>query len=728
MAIDDEGDGAGAGTGMTRPAVPVGGSAGRWRRLRSSPPQFRRVGIALGERINAMSYLPKWLILGTTIGIVAGLGAVVFYEALSLATHFFLSYLAGYHVPTPAGEGYHFGSAGYSRPWAIPLVVVLGGLLAGFIVFTWAPEAEGHGTDAAIDAVHHNPRGIRLRAVVVKIVASALTIGSGGSGGREGPTAQISAGFGSFMARLLDLSPEDGRIAVSIGIGSGIGAIFSAPLGGAVLAADIVYRDDFEYEALLPGVFASVIAYAIFGAFFGYHPLFAIHGLLVFDHPAQLLWFALLGVIAGAVGLLYAGAFYGTIRLNAKLPFTHKLRPALGALFVGLMALGVPQVLGTGYGWVQRSLDNQLAHIPLAVILLLPILRIVATSLSIGTGGSGGVFGPGMVIGAFTGYALWRLLEGVAPGFGHDPAPFVVVGMMAVFGSISRAPVAVMIMVAQMTGNVSMLAPAMVAVSIAWFMVSRLDKSIYVSQLKRRADSASGRLRFGLPQASSLSVADVATPPRLVLGDHVLVREAREALDVAGVPGAPVTDEQGTYLGTVEHDRLAMLESEGRDSEPIGPVVDATTPAIAQGESLDSGLDALLHAGGGWVPVTGGDRRVVGILAVGQLVRGYRRALVRDLDRVAGVRSGSVSVEERIGPHSVLAGRAIRDVDWPAGCVVMTVQHDERLTFAVGETELAEGDVVSALVPIGGVEGARRLITGEESGEREPEEADQPMV
>ncbi|MDA8366524.1 MAG: TrkA C-terminal domain-containing protein [Actinomycetota bacterium] len=171
-----------------------------------------------------------------------------------------------------------------------------------------------------------------------------------------------------------------------------------------------------------------------------------------------------------------------------------------------------------------------------------------------------------------------------------------------------------------------------------------------------------------------------------------------------------------------------MLESEGRDSEPIGPVVDATTPAIAQGESLDSGLDALLHAGGGWVPVTGGDRRVVGILAVGQLVRGYRRALVRDLDRVAGVRSGSVSVEERIGPHSVLAGRAIRDVDWPAGCVVMTVQHDERLTFAVGETELAEGDVVSALVPIGGVEGARQLITGEESGEREPEEADQPMV
>ena len=184
-----------------------------WRRA-SDVLAWRRFTSAVGVRINAMSYLPKWLILGAMIGIIAGLGAVVFYEALRLATHFFLGVLAGYLPPTPAGEGGRAGTGHFVRPWAIPLVVTLGGLLAGLIVFTWAPEAEGHGTDAAIDAVHHNPRGIRLRAVVIKIIASAITIGSGGSGGREGPTAQISAGFGSLLARLLDLSPEDGRIAV----------------------------------------------------------------------------------------------------------------------------------------------------------------------------------------------------------------------------------------------------------------------------------------------------------------------------------------------------------------------------------------------------------------------------------------------------------------------------------------------------------------------------------
>ncbi|NNN20362.1 MAG: chloride channel protein, partial [Acidimicrobiaceae bacterium] len=406
----------------------------------------------LSTRIKSMSYLPKWLILATVIGIIAGLGAVLFYEALTLATHFFLGYLGGYKVPTPAGEGNFSGSAHYVRPWAIPLVVVLGGLISGLIVFTWAPEAEGHGTDAAIDAIHHNPRGIRLRAVVVKIIASAVTIGSGGSGGREGPTAQISAGFGSLLTRILDLSPEDGRIAVSVGIGAGIGAIFSAPLGGAVLAADIVYRDDFEFEALLPGTLASVIAYTIFGAVYGYEPLFRIPGGYSFTHPIELLWYAILGLVAGGVGLLYSRSFYGIVKLASKLPIPRKYRPAIGALFTGLIALWLPEVLGTGYGWVQKGLSSELMHLPMYIVIALPLARIAATAFSIGSGGSGGVFGPGMVIGGFTGLTIWRLLQPWAPGVGHDPAPFVVIGMMAVFGGISRAPIAVMIMVGEMTG------------------------------------------------------------------------------------------------------------------------------------------------------------------------------------------------------------------------------------------------------------------------------------
>ena len=165
--------------------------------------RLRSLGATASRRLRSTTYLRKWLVLGLLVGVIAGLGALVFYSAVDLATHVFLRDLAGYQPPTPTGEGALPGTSHFSRPWAIPLVVGLGGLLSGLIVFNLAPEAEGHGTDAAIAAVHDNPRGVRARAVLVKLVASAVTIGSGGSGGREGPTAQISAGFGSFLARVL---------------------------------------------------------------------------------------------------------------------------------------------------------------------------------------------------------------------------------------------------------------------------------------------------------------------------------------------------------------------------------------------------------------------------------------------------------------------------------------------------------------------------------------------
>lgn len=695
-------------------------------RLVAGRPGWRRAASRLALRVNTMSYLPKWLILASVIGCIAGVGAVVFYEALQFATHVFLVVLAGYHVPTPAGEGASTGSAGFTRPWAIPLVVVLGGLIAGLIVFTWAPEAEGHGTDAAIDAVNHNPRGIRLRAVVVKIVASAITIGSGGSGGREGPTAQISAGFGSLLARVLDLSPDDGRVAVSVGIGSGIGAIFSAPLGGAVLAADIIYRDDFEVSALLPGVFASIVAYTIFGAVFGYRPLFALSGHYTFHEPIQLVWFGIIGLLAGGVGLLYAKGFYGVARLNARLPFSPKLRPAVGALFVGLLALGLPEVLGTGYGWIQQALDGRLDALPLVVVLALPLARILATALSIATGGSGGVFGPGMVIGAFTGLAVYRVLHGL-PGVGHDPAPFVVVGMMAVFGGISRAPLAVMVMVAQMTGNVTILAPAMVAVAIAWFIVRRGDDSIYRSQLRSRADSAVNRLQFGLPLLATLAVADVLSPPAVVLEDHMTGADALAELRAAGVPGAPVVDAGGLYVGTVDLPRLAALVADHGDA-PLAHALDLTTPAVSVRAPLSVGMEALTQAGGRWAPVTSGTRQVVGILSVGDLVRAYHRALAANVGRASQVSSHATLVEERVGPRSALVGCEVRHAQLPPGCFVVSVQHGDGLVFATGDTVLAEGDVVSALSSPGGVARLRRTILGGPEAEAEDEHQAIPMV
>lgn len=663
------------------------------------------------KKIKSMSYLSKWLILASIIGIIAGLGAVLFYEALSLATHFFLTYLAGYMIPTPAGEGNFAGSAHYARPWAIPLVVILGGLLSGFIVFTWAPEAEGHGTDAAIDAIHHNPRKIRLRAVIVKIIASAITIGSGGSGGREGPTAQISAGFGSLLARVLDLSPEDGRIAVSVGIGSGIGAIFSAPLGGALLAADIVYRDDFASEALLPGTLASIIAYSIFGGVYGYQPLFHIPGNISFNQPIQLLWFALFGLVAGGVGLLYSKSFYGIVDLNKRLPFTTKLRPAVGAVFTGLLALWMPEVLGTGYGWVQKGLSSELSHLPLYIILLLPFARIAATSFSIGTGGSGGVFGPGMVIGSFTGLAFWNLLKPWVPGVGHDPVAFIVVGMMAVFGSISRAPIAVMLMVAEMTGNISLLGPAMVAVAIAWFITSHTDDSIYRSQLRSRADSPARQLSFGLPLLTSLEVANVVKPAVLTLGSSAKGNVTLSSLVTKSLPGAPVVDSENKLLGTVRTDRLKEVLQTNPDAI-VSDAIDSSHTSLQISSKLDEGLELLLQSAMTWVPVVDQNNELQGILSFSDLVKGYNKVLDSKAGYVYDITPRAFAMEQRVMPGSPVVGKRVRDAGLPSGCVVIWIQHEGVRTFATGATEIDEGDIINTIIAADQADELRSLLQG----------------
>jgi CIC family chloride channel protein len=446
-------------------------------------------GGRLGAFVRNSGYLRKWLILGIVIGVVAGLGAVVFYLALKYTGEFLLGYLAGYHAPTPLIEGGGPGSSHYLRPWAIPLVTTAGALVSAAIVATFASEATGHGTDSAIEAIHTDPRRIRARAVVVKMISSALTIGSGGSAGREGPTAQISAGFASMLTRRLHLCDADGRILVSLGVGAGIGAIFGAPLGGAVLAASIIYRDDFEYSTLYPGFVTSATAYAVFGSFLGFAPMFGyVDAEYRFEHAWPLLWFVVLGIVAAAVGYLYARTFYATATLTARLPGGSVLKPTIGGLLVGLLAMAIPQILSSGYGWVQvATTKGPLMAVPLWIVLVLPIAKIVATSLSIGTGGSGGIFGPGIVIGAFVGAGVWRLGELFhLPGVPNSPGIFVVVGMMACFGSVAHAPLAVLVMVAEMTGSFSVVPGAIIAVGIASLLMHHTTVSIYHAQRLNR--------------------------------------------------------------------------------------------------------------------------------------------------------------------------------------------------------------------------------------------------
>jgi H+/Cl- antiporter ClcA len=674
--------------------------------------RLRSVGAAAGGWVRRSSYLKKWVVLGTVIGVIAGLGAVVFYLALQAAGHLLLEGIGGYAVPLPSSEGGRSSSGHFTRWWAVPLVVALGGLLSGLLVTWLAPEAEGHGTNAAIDAVHRNPRMIRTRAVIVKLVASAITIGSGGSGGREGPTAQISAGFGSLLARTLDLSPEEGRIAVSVGIGSGIGAIFGAPLGGAVLAADIVYKDDFEVEALVPGLVTSIVGYSVFGLLETFSPMFGYAAAgYEFNQPVQLAWFAVIGVVAGLVGLVYSKAFYGISGLFKRLPGNTILKPTVGGLSVGLLALAIPQVLGTGYGWVQTSLTRDgLLGIPLWIILLLPFARILSTALSIGSGGSGGIFGPGMVIGAFTGAAVWRLLEAFAPGVPHSPAPFVIVGMMACFGSIARAPLAIMLMVAEMTGSLTILAPAMVAVGLAYLIVRHFDQTIYRSQLSNREEAAAARLKLGLPMLGRVPVAEAMARPRLVLREDDLLRDAVTRLEQRQLRGAPVIDAEEHFVGTVRLQELRGPAQQHPD-DSLGHRVDATAPSTSVGATLDAAIDAL-PATTHWLTVLDDSRKVRGILAFSDIVRAYHRALRADARRMNRVASNAGILDVQVGPGSSLVAHRLDERVLPEGVIVVAVRRADAMLLGLGAVHLEVGDQVTVLARPGHADDLRSLFDG----------------
>jgi CIC family chloride channel protein len=651
---------------------------------------------SFGQAVETTRFFRKWIGIAVLIGIVAGIGALAFTEAIHYATLFFLGMGAQYLPPSPAGEG-TVGIEPIGRPWALPLITALGGLISGIIVFSLAPEAEGHGTDAAIGAIHFSRGRIRGRIPLIKLVASAITIGSGGSGGREGPTAQISAGFGSFLGDVLHLSDDDRRIAVAVGIGAGIGSIFRAPLGGAVLAAEILYLHDIEVEAIIPSLIASIVGYSIFGMVMGFQPIFGEQTQFGFTEPIQLIYYAILGLICGVIGILYARCFYETGHIFHRIQLPRAVKPAIGGFIVGCMGLVMPQVLYMGYGWVQIGMSAALLSLPLWVVLLLPFGKIISTSLSIGSGGSGGIFGPGMVIGAMVGASLWRLGYPVLPGMPADAAPFVIIGMMALFGGIAHAPLAVMLMVAEMTGNLSLLAPAMLAVGIAYLVVG--DNTIYKSQIGGRADSPAHQARMRFPLLSSLTVADAEAPVPATVSPTMTVAEAETVIEQRALEGVPVADFDGTLVGILSRADLREVPLDARATTTVAATMNTDPVTAFPSQTLDVALETLATHRVRWLPVVASreDRRVVGVVTSADVVRAYRSALNSVVRGVSGIAGGADMFDLKVHPASAVAGRSLLDLRLMPETLVVSIRRNDEIVTPRASTQLLPSDVVTVL-------------------------------
>jgi CIC family chloride channel protein len=427
---------------------------------------------------------PRLLLEAAVLGVVGALCARLFMWMLGMGDRLLLHGIAGYRAPE-MHQGHMLGQMiGPHGLWLIPLVTTLGGLLSGILVYSFAPEAEGHGTDTAVNAFHRQEGLIRPRVAPLKMVASAITIGSGGAAGREGPIALITATLGSFYARMAKRSEAQRRLLLLAGMAAGLSAIFRSPMGTGVFAIEVLYGSmEFEVGALLYTMCSSAVAYAVNGVFVGFRPLFQIPVTptpTLKDYGA----YAVLGLAAGVIGTLLPVVFYRVRDGFRALRIPLWTKPALGGLGVGLLALWLPQVLQGGYGWIQLAIDGQMA---LKLLLILVFAKVAAFALTVSSGGSGGVFAPSLYVGAMLGGGFAILL--------HQPAAvFVVVGMAAVFGASARVPIATMLMVTEMAGGFRLLVPAGMAVMIGYLLQGRLAaglkyRSLYEAQVPTRQDS-----------------------------------------------------------------------------------------------------------------------------------------------------------------------------------------------------------------------------------------------
>lgn len=573
----------------------------------------------------------RWVLLGVLIGTISGLGAALFHVLLDLTGYLVFDLAAGVPRSHPAGEGlFHATGTGPQLRWLFFLLPAIGGLFSGLIVQRFAPEAAGVGTEALIEAFHRKRGQIQTRVPFVKALGTLFTLGFGGASGREGPIAQIGGGLGSWIARKFGMSTAERRVLLLAGAAGGFGAIFRAPLGGAITAVEVLYREDLETDALVPCVISSVTAYAIFAGIFGFQPIFALPHDLTFTRPHELLFYLVLGLLCAPLGALTVKTFWGIHGLFARLRRVPAWAlPALGGLLVGLMGLVAPGVYGSGWGIVQDAIHGEVLIGTMAILL---VAKIVAMGLTLGSGGSGGVFGPTLFVGAMLGGVFGMTAAHFFPGLAPDPAAAVIVGMCAFFAGVANAPLGALLMTLEISRSYGLVAPLMLVSVIAVLFTSRW--SIFRNQVKNKFESPAHQGDLNVDVLQKLPVADAMRPAHdeaaLSVGAKVpAIRRHLTRHDGICFPVISDVDRELVGVFSPQEMRTVLMEQD-LDQLLIAGDIMGSAVSVHCDESLHSALQKILDSGYGEIPViSADDSQVVGLLRHTDLLRAYHQEIAR---------------------------------------------------------------------------------------------------
>ncbi|MHB8050639.1 MAG: chloride channel protein [Coriobacteriia bacterium] len=563
---------------------------------------------ARAYQLRSWQHLYKWSILGGLTGLLGGGAAVAFVWLLGTIE-----------------QAVATASAAVPWPWLLALVPALGGLAVGLIRARFSPEAfdSPGSTDRAIDAIHDSGGRLPKRTAFITAVTSAITLGTGGSAGREGPTVLIGAGIGSLTARVVTrfslprrlgftFSEEDVRVLAICGIAAGLGAVFRAPVGSALFAVGVLYIYGMEDDFLAPALVSSLTSYLTFSLFYGFEPMFRAPfawDLDLFDIAVVLV----ISLLASLVGVAYIRAFYGLFERFRGWSAPLWIKPAFGGLAVGVIGLSLPSVLGTGHQAIQDIIDYRMGA---GVLLLLVAAKIVATSLTIGSGGAGGDMAPALVIGAALGGLVGTAVTAVFPEAAANPALYVIAGMGALYSAVSKVPLATAILLCESTRNYTLIVPLVIANTAA--SLASGNRTIYVSQHASATREQQDVLR-------RVPVGRIRTPDPVTVPGTLPVIELLRLVGRTRHHGFPVIDAEERLIGVVSWKDAQQVPHTERGTTTVAEIMTAPAITVTSGDPARRALDLIEqhHIGRVVVVLAGDATRVAGVVTKEDLIKAY---------------------------------------------------------------------------------------------------------
>ncbi len=639
------------------------------------------------------SFLDRWqpahnlvlLLSAILVGMGTGLGAVFFIRMIGFFQPFFFG--------TVQGELSFFG------PYAILFIPLCGGILAGPLITYLASEAKGHGVPEVMKAIALQGGRIRPRVVVVKALASSLCIGSGGSAGREGPIVQIGAAFGSTIGQLFKMSDVRIKNLVACGAAAGIAATFNAPIAGVIFALEVILGE-FSVGYFSTVVISAVTASVISRVFLGSNPAFIIPQYSLRD-PRELLFYILLGLLAAFVALLFVNTLYKLEDLFDQWKFPDVWKPGVGGLLTGLIGMYYPQVFGSGFPTIEGALTNQF---PLLLLGSLIFLKILATSFTLGSGNSGGVFAPALFIGAMLGGAFGSAIHALFPTITASSGAYALVGMSAVFSGAARAPITGILILFEMTNDYRIILPLMITTVISTMVAEYFQKdSIYTLKLVRQGIRlVRGRavdLMEGILVGEAMS-ADVETVPMTMS-----VQDLAQKLARSHHHGFMVLDEKGELYGVVSlQDVEKALQTGNVEKLQVKDIATTSLLTAYPNETLLTALERLDARDVGRLPVVDpqNPKKLLGLIRRYDIIRAYHRAILRReaiqqrlSQRQADEKAETDFVEFDLDGSCPVVGKRVDQIPFPHDAVLVAIRREADTLIPHGDTLLKAGDHVT---------------------------------